>query len=464
MLAAVGVVIGWLAVTFDEAAYRMARLGAGAMVELPIPPPPAAPEPAPPESTAREPPEPARPAGPPAPEPEAVPDVAALPEREADAPAPPETAEAAPPPPPQIEPPAAPPPEPAQAAPADAPAPAAPPPPEPETRELALAPSLPEPPRMPAVEAAPREPVAQQLAPPEPAPPEPAPEPAPAEAAAEAPAEAPAEERVALAAVPDPALVVQTPKGPLPVIAPDGRQAWRVYRRPFDESRDRPRIAIVVAGMGLSRSATNVAIQQLPSSVSLAFAPYASDLEAWIEAARAAGHEVMLQLPMEPFDYPVNDPGPHTLLTSLSVEDNIDRLEWLLGRFTGYIGVTNYMGSRFTSSPDHVRPILSVLRERGLMFLDSRSSRNSVAGKIADDIGLPRALNNRFIDNVASRPAIDARLVDLERIALSTGYAIGIGFPYPVTIERVAAWAATLEGKDLLLTPVSAIVDKQPAS
>ena len=213
--------------------------------------------------------------------------------------------------------------------------------------------------------------------------------------------------------------------------------------------------------MGLSRSATNAAIQQLPSPVSLAFAPYASDLKAWIDRARAAGHEVMLQLPMEPFDYPVNDPGPYTLLTSLSVEDNIDRLEWLLSRVTGYIGVTNYMGSRFTASPGHVRPILSVLKERGLMFLDSRSSRNSVAGEIAEEMGLPRALNNRFLDNVASRSDIDARLDDLEKIARATGYAIGIGFPYPVTIERIAAWAATLRGKGLVLTPVSAIADRQ---
>ena len=266
---------------------------------------------------------------------------------------------------------------------------------------------------------------------------------------------------IALAPVPDPDLVVQTPKGPLPVIAPDGRQAWQVYRRPFSDSTQRSRISIVVAGMGLSRSATNAAIQQLPGTVTLAFAPFASDLEAWIEQARAAGHEVMLQLPMEPFDYPVNDPGPYTLLTSLSVEDNIERLEWLLSRFTGYVGVTNYMGSRFTSSPQHVRPILEVLKQRGLMFLDSRSSRNSVAAGIADEIELARALNNRFLDNVASRNAIDARLEDIERIATATGYAIGIGFPYPVTIERVAAWAATLEGKNLVLTPVSALVNRQ---
>jgi polysaccharide deacetylase 2 family uncharacterized protein YibQ len=125
------------------------------------------------------------------------------------------------------------------------------------------------------------------------------------------------------------------------------------------------------------------------------------------------------------------------------------------------VGVTNYMGSRFTTSPEHLRPVLSVLRDRGLMFLDSRSSGNSVAGKMAGEIGLPRALNNRFLDAVASRRDIDTRLAELERIAEATGFAVGIGFPFPVTIERIAAWAATLPAKGLVLSPVSALVNKQ---
>jgi polysaccharide deacetylase 2 family uncharacterized protein YibQ len=266
---------------------------------------------------------------------------------------------------------------------------------------------------------------------------------------------------LSLGAVPDPALIVETPVGPLPVIAPDGRQAWQVYQRPFSDRSGGARIAIVIADMGMSQSATRAAIQQLPGTVTLAFAPYAADLDTWIAQARAAGHEVMLQLPMEPHNYPVNDPGPYTLLTSLSAEDNLDRLEWLLSRFTGYVGVTNYMGSRFTTSPEHLRPVLSVLRDRGLMFLDSRSSGNSVAGKMAGEIGLPRALNNRFLDAVASRRDIDTRLAELERIAEATGFAVGIGFPFPVTIERIAAWAATLPAKGLVLSPVSALVNKQ---
>lgn len=431
LLAGVGAVIGWLALTFDRDSYRRARLGGDVVLALPAPQPEpqTAPEPPPAEpetAAAAEPETPVVTVAPPPPVRPAAPPAAAQPEL---------PAVTAAPPPPVL--PAAPPPEPT---PEPTPPPAAAPAEEPPARA---------PPPAPQVAALPP----PAAAPPPPAAPTPAPAPTP-EPQATAP--------VALARVPDPALIVETPVGPLPVIAPDGRQAWQVYQRPFVDRTGGARIAIVIADMGMSQSATHAAIQQLPGAVTLSFAPYAADLDAWIAKARAAGHEVMLQLPMEPIDYPINDPGPYTLLTSLPAEDNLDRLEWLLSRFTGYVGVTDYMGARFTSSPDHLRPILGVLRDRGLMFLDSRSSGDSIAGKLATEIGLPRALNNRFLDAVASRHAIDARLGELERIAATTGFAIGIGFPFPVTIERIAAWAATLRAKELVLSPVSALVDQQP--
>ncbi|MCW5752612.1 MAG: divergent polysaccharide deacetylase family protein [Alphaproteobacteria bacterium] len=264
--------------------------------------------------------------------------------------------------------------------------------------------------------------------------------------------------------VPDPALVQPGPYGPLPVIAPDGRQAWQVYARPFDRADPRPRIAILIGDLGFSVSASNAAIERLPQGVTLAFAPYAEDLQNWIGKARLHGHEVMLQLPMEPLDYPTNDPGPRALLTSLGADDNMRRLEWMLGRFSGYVGVTNYMGSKFTTSAADMRPILEALRDRGLLFVDSRSSQRSVAWSVARELRMAHAANNRFIDNEASRLSIDARLEELERIARDHGTALGIGYPYPVTIERVAAWAAQLERKGLLLAPVSAVVQPPAAS
>ena len=277
------------------------------------------------------------------------------------------------------------------------------------------------------------------------------------------------EENVRMAPAPDPDLVLESENGLLPII--DGeRQAWQVYSRPFSDSDQRPRIAILLTSLGLSQAATNAAIQQLPGSVTLGFTPYARSLNIWIQEARAAGHEVFLEIPMEPFDYPASDPGPHTLLTSLPFEndaptapfdDNLTRLDWLLSRVTGYVGVTNLSGDKFTSSTESLTPVLESLRDRGLMFLDARRSQTSVAATVASEIELPRALNNRFLDNEASRVAIDARLFELERIAKAEGFAVGIGLPYPVTLERVARWAPTLAGKGIALVPITAVANLQ---
>ena len=278
---------------------------------------------------------------------------------------------------------------------------------------------------------------------------------------------------VQMAPAPDPDLVVEGENGPLPVIGSDGRKPWQVYARPFADSSGQPRIAILLANLGLSQSATNAAIQQLPGGVTLGFTPYARHLDVWIKEARAAGHEVLLELPMEPFDYHASDPGPHTLLTTLPFADeealapfadNRARLDWLLSRFSGYVGVTNFLGDKFNSDPESLTPVLESLRDRGLMFLDARTSPSSVAMQLANDLALPNALNNRFIDNEASRVAIDARLFELERIAKSEGFAVGIGFPYPVTLERVARWAPTLREKGIVLAPISAIATAHSAT
>ncbi|MBT3533767.1 MAG: divergent polysaccharide deacetylase family protein, partial [Rhodospirillaceae bacterium] len=158
-----------------------------------------------------------------------------------------------------------------------------------------------------------------------------------------------------------------------------------------------------------------------------------------------------------------NDPGPHTLLTSLTINRNLKRLDWLLGRFTGYVGVVNYMGGRFTSAESHLAPILEAMRGRGLMFLDARASSASVAVDVADKLGLDVAASDRIVDVTASRAAIDARLLELERLASATGGAIGIGFPYPVTIERLAQWTRAMGDRGFDLVPVSALAGKGPA-
>ena len=262
---------------------------------------------------------------------------------------------------------------------------------------------------------------------------------------------------------PDPALVERTALGPLPMVAPDGRKPWQVYARPFDRADKRPRIAILLTGLGLSGAATEAAINALPGGVTLGFNPYAPKLDEWIGYARAAGHEAMLSLAMEPVDYPRVDPGPHTLLISLDRQQNVERLQWVLSRVTGYVGVVTAAGSRFTTSQGDLLPILDEIKARGLMFVDSRSTENSVAGSLAKSIGLPRTVSDLALDQQqASRDAIDARLQQLEQVARQIGVAVGLGEVYPVTIERLAQWIPTLERKGIVLAPISATADMQP--
>lgn len=267
----------------------------------------------------------------------------------------------------------------------------------------------------------------------------------------------------ALPPAPDPALVERTALGPLPMIGPDGRKPWQAYARPFDRGDRRPRIAVLLTGLGLSGAATEAAINDLPGAVTLGFNPYAPKLDEWIGYARAAGHEAFLSLAMEPVDYPRVDPGPHTLLISLDRQQNVERLQWVLTRVTGYVGVVTSAGSRFTTSQADLLPILDEIKGRGLMFVDSHSTENTVAGPLAKSIGLPRAVSDLALDQQqASRDAIDARLQQLEQMARQTGVAVGLGEVYPVTIERLAQWIPTLERKGIALAPVSATADMQP--
>jgi polysaccharide deacetylase 2 family uncharacterized protein YibQ len=261
---------------------------------------------------------------------------------------------------------------------------------------------------------------------------------------------------------PDPALIEQSSFGPLPKIGANGREPWQAYARPAKGGDVRPRIAIILSGLGLSSAATEAAIQGLPGEVTLAFQPFADNIQQWIRLARAAGHEVLLNLPMEPVDFPVNDPGPRALFVTLSPEENEERLRWALSRVTGYVGVVNHMGSRFTTSREAMQPILAEIKARGLLYVDARSSARSIATVMASQMQVPRAINDRFLDSrEVSRVTIDARLIELERIAKDAGVSIAIGQVFPVTIERIREWAQTLESKGLALVPVSAVVNTQ---
>jgi polysaccharide deacetylase 2 family uncharacterized protein YibQ len=245
-------------------------------------------------------------------------------------------------------------------------------------------------------------------------------------------------------------------------LTPDPELAWRRNRQPFNETDPRPRIAVVLTGLGLAGNVTEAAIEELPGGVTLSFTPYSRKLNHWVAQARLKGHEVMLDLPMEPTSYPDDDPGPQALLTALSPRQNLDRLRWTLDRATGYVGLAAVMGSRFAASREHMGPVLEELRERGLLFLDNRASDRSLAAQVAGEIGVPNAVNDRFLDRTqASRVAIDARLVQVENLARGEGFAVAMGRPNWATIERLSNWAKELEARGIALAPISALANRQ---
>ena len=259
------------------------------------------------------------------------------------------------------------------------------------------------------------------------------------------------------ALIADPALIEQTQQGPLPRIADDGRTPMMAYAPPAPSDK-RPRIAIVVSGLGISAKATSAAIAGLPADVTLAFAPYDDDVQRWVSEARRQGHEVLLELPMEPYDFPDSDPGPHTLRAGVGEESNTQRLTWSLTRFTGYAGVTNLLGGRFLGDPDSLEPVMTFLARRGLFFFDSGPATRSAAPDVAQRLDAPYVQSSTTIDTIQTAMEIDQRLSELETRARLNGSASGVGFLYPVTVERVAEWAKGLPGRGFVLVPASAIV------
>ncbi len=251
--------------------------------------------------------------------------------------------------------------------------------------------------------------------------------------------------------------------GPIPKIAPDGARPSDAYARKIPATTgnpDGPRIALIVGGLGVGASSTSDALSKIPGPVTFAFAPYGSDLDNLVARARGEGHEILLQVPMEPFDYPDNDPGPQTLLSSLSGEQNIDRMQWLMSRFQGYVGVTNQMGARFTASEASLAPVLRETAKRGLIYVDDGSSARSLASQIAGANKVPFAKADVIVDTVPTVAEIDKALVRLETIARERGTAIGYATALPVTIERVARWAKAVPGRGIVLVPISTIANK----
>tara|TARA_B100001540_G_scaffold64004_1_gene57537 strand:+ start:5323 stop:6939 length:1617 start_codon:yes stop_codon:yes gene_type:complete len=268
----------------------------------------------------------------------------------------------------------------------------------------------------------------------------------------------------------------------LPKLSARGKASYQVYNFKFTPTVEKvkasdgesiievpyPRVAIVIKGLGLNRNATLAAINKLPAAISLAFSPYAKSIEQWAGLARGAGHEVLLEMPMEAIEFPSSDPGPLALLSDLKTEENIARLNSILALSQAYVGVIQYMGSKFTISEGAITPILQTLKNRGLFYLDDNSVVNSLATKISANISLPHGLIDMLVDNNASGIQIRENLKKLEKIAQNKQStlglakknlsALGLGEPYPATITQIASWAKTLKNKKIDLAPITSVL------
>jgi polysaccharide deacetylase 2 family uncharacterized protein YibQ len=265
----------------------------------------------------------------------------------------------------------------------------------------------------------------------------------------------------------DPRLLETSRHGAIPKVGPDGARPMTVYAKPRPLSaaeKGMPRIAVIVGSVGISASGTADALSKLPPSISFALAPYGADLDKLAARARSENHEILLQVPMEPFDFPNNDPGPQTLLTTLTGDQNVDRLHWLMSRFQGYVGIMNYMGERFVASEQALGPVMRDTAKRGLIFVDDGASSRSIAGQVAGSQSLPFAKTDIVLDAVPTPAEIDRALARLEMTARDNGSAVGVATAQPATVARLAEWAQKVEGRGFVLVPITMIAVKTKSS
>lgn len=257
----------------------------------------------------------------------------------------------------------------------------------------------------------------------------------------------------------DPRVSERGRHGILPKIGEGGLMPRTHFARAYT-STGKPMISVVMTGVGISAKSTADAISKLPGAVTLAFAPYGRDLEVQVQRARRDGHEIILQVPMEPLDYPESDPGPHTLRSAEGATENEDRLQWLMSRFTGYIGLMNFMGNKLMANQAAYAPILSELSKRGLLFLDDGMGKKSLTGEISRKVNLPFAQADRIVESGSAAPALRTIFAEIQAVARAKGHAIVTIPALPANIEMVAQWEKEAVKKGFVFAPLSAIVLK----
>jgi uncharacterized protein len=249
---------------------------------------------------------------------------------------------------------------------------------------------------------------------------------------------------------------------PLAALAPPPVElpAWRRHAALTPPSNGRPVLAIVIDDLG-TQPKKFAQIAALPGPLTFAFLPYGTDLPAQVQAARSRGHEVIVHLPMEPLHQ--EDPGPNALLVGLDRGEFDRRLKWSLDRFGGYVGVNNHMGSKYTRDALALAPVMAELKARGLLFLDSRTAPDSVAGDAARRAGVPTASRDVFLDFELAPAKVRAELDRVEALARARGQAIAIGHPHEATLGVLADRLPDIAARGVVLVPLSAVVARRYA-
>lgn len=281
----------------------------------------------------------------------------------------------------------------------------------------------------------------------------PAPAPPPPAAAAAIPVPPPPAAAVPVAL---PSAVPAAPHRP----AVAGVPPWRRYAVAVPAAPPGvPRIAIVIDDLGPNQRGSQAMIA-LSAPLTLAFLPYAGDVDRMVELARRGGHEILVHMPMEPVS-PTVDPGPGALRVTLRNDELRHRIADGLGRFPGHVGLNNHMGSRFTADARAMSVLMDEVAGRGLLFLDSRTTVDTVAETLARARGIPFVARDVFLDNDQSADRVEAQLAETERVARRKGFAVAIGHPHAATRAALAAWIPQAQRRGFQLVPISSLARTQ---
>ncbi|MFN3827549.1 MAG: divergent polysaccharide deacetylase family protein [Micavibrio sp.] len=221
-------------------------------------------------------------------------------------------------------------------------------------------------------------------------------------------------------------------------------------------SGDRPKIVIIIDDMGMDKRHTREALT-LPAPVTFAWLPYAQNIQELVNQAKQSGHENIVHMPMEPESRSI-DAGPTVLKADMSEDALRAMLAQNFESFEGYTGFNNHMGSLLTQNPASMQIVMTEAKARGLMFIDSRTSPDSVAADVAAAFGVPYAVRDVFLDHYEDMASVLAALQRTEDVARRQGVAVAIGHPKENTLAALAQWIPELERKGMTLVPVSDVV------